>query len=115
VGPPDLAGYPWHRIGVPAAVECGSRIFTIYAFKNRGKPVGIALPAYLAVSDDVETRSLLIADCEQGSVVLCLLESFRSDAPQLTCPHTRWEARRKLGAIDQPVGLRIRANERGRK
>ena len=98
-----------------AAVERGAGIVDVDAVERGGEAVRIALAAHLAVGDDVEPGALLLADGENGGVVLRLLEPFRRDAPQLLRPHARREAAGELLAVDQPVGLRVGADERGRK
>jgi hypothetical protein len=77
----DFAGDARHRIGMSGAVERRAGIVDIDAFKRSGETVRIAFTAQFAVGNDVEPGALLIADGEQGGVVLRLIEKFRSDAP----------------------------------
>jgi hypothetical protein len=90
--PPDPAGDARHRVRVAGAVEGGAGIVEIDAFQRRGEAVGIALAAHLAIGDDVEAGALLVADGEDGGVVLRLLEIFRRDPPQLQRAHARRKA-----------------------
>ena len=115
VFPPDLADDARDRVGVAAAVERGAGIVDVDAFQRRREAVGVALAAHLAVGDDVEAGPLLIADGEERGVVLRLFEPFGRHPPQLQRPHPRREAAGELLPVDQPVRLRIRADERGRK
>ena len=110
--PPDHAG---DRVGVAAAVERGPRVVDVDALERGGEAVRVALAPHLAVGDDVEAGPLLIADGEDGGVVLRLLEPLRADPPELVGPHPRREARRQLLSIDEPVGLRVGAHEGGRE
>ena len=113
--PPDLASDARHGIGLAAAVERGAGIVDVDAFERGGEAVRVALAAHLAVGDYVEASALLVADGEEGGVVLGLLEPFRRDPPELGRAHARREPSLQLLAVDQPVGLRIGADERGRK
>ena len=81
--------------------------------QRRGEAVGVALAADLAVGDDVQPGALLVADGEQRRVVLGLGEPARVDAPQLARAHARGNVRLQRLAIDEPVGLRIGADEAG--
>jgi hypothetical protein len=67
--------------------------------------VRVALPADLAVGDDVEARPFLRADRHDRRVVLGLGEELRSRAPQLLRAHPRREAAGQSGPVDQPFGL----------
>ena len=107
----DLADDARHRIGMAAAVERRAGIVDVDAFERGGEAVGVAFAAHLAVGDDVEAGALLVANREQRGVVLRLLETFGRDAPQLAGAHARREALGELLAVDQPVGLRIGADE----
>jgi hypothetical protein len=76
---------------------------------------GVALPADFAVGDDVEARAFLVADGEEGAVVLCGIEPGLGDAPEVGAADPRRRTRRQLFAVDQPLRLRIGADERRRK
>ena len=111
------ADRPYHARhgGKPAgAVRRLSRVIEVDAFERGGKAIGVALPALLAVGDDVEPGALLVADGEQRGVVLRRFKLLRIDQPKVVCAH----ARHLLGkprAIDQPFRLRIGADESGGK
>ena len=96
------------------AVERGAGVVDVDALKRGGEAVGVALAAYLAVGNDVEPGALLVADGEDGGVVLRLLEPFRRNAPELPGTHPWREALAQLLAVDQPVGLRVATHQRRR-
>ena len=108
---PDLAGDARHRVRVAAAVERGAGIVDVDALERRREAVGIALAPHLAVGDDVEPGALLVADGEQGRVVLGLLQEFGRDAPQLAGADARRKAAGELDPVDQPVGLDVAADQ----
>ena len=66
----DLSNHARDWVRVTAAIECGAWMFHVNAFKRRGKAIGIAFPADLAVGDDVDTGALLIAYGEERRVIL---------------------------------------------
>ena len=111
----DPANDTGHGVRVTAAIEGRSRIVDVDAFEGGGEAVRVALPAHLAVGDDVEAGPLLVDDGEHGGVVLGLFEPFRGDPPQLGGAHPRWEPTGQLGAVDQPVRLGVRTHQRGRQ
>jgi len=78
---PDRADDAGYRVRVAAAVQRRSRVVDVHCVKRRRETVGVALPADLAVGDDVEAGVLLGADSQQGGVSLRLLEELRCDAP----------------------------------
>jgi len=55
----------------------------------------------------------LIGDGERGRVVLRLRKVGRLDAPQLARANPRRKRAAQAIAIDQPVGLRVAADDRG--
>ena len=69
-------------------VERGSRVVDVDALKRRHEPVRIALTALLAVCDDVQACTLLVADGEQRGVVLRLVEKSGQ-----TCHNSRARTR----------------------
>src|SRR5262249_3449126 len=104
---------PYHaRHGRKPASSIGSLagIVEIDTRKRGGKPVGIALAALLAVSDDIESGALLIADGEQRGVVLRGIEPGRIDEPKILRSHPR-HLLRKLALVDQPDRLGIGADQ----
>ena len=113
--PPDRADDPRHRVRVTAAVERGPRVVDVDAVQRGGEAVGVALPAHLAVGEDVEPGPFLVADGEDGGVVLGLLQPLRGDPPQLAGPHPRREAAGQPRPVDQPVRLGVRTDERCRE
>ena len=115
IHPLDRSDHARHRVRMAAAVERRARVVDVDARERGREPVRVALPARLAVRDDVEPGPLLVADREQRRVVLRLLQVLRVDAPQLGRAHARREPAAEALAIDQPVGLRVRADEARRQ
>ena len=111
----DLAGDARHRIGMAGAVERGAGIVDVDALERGGEAVGIAFAPLLAVGDDVEAGALLVADGDERGVVLRLIEKFRRDPPQLLGAHARRKPAGELLAVDQPIRLRVGADQRGRQ
>ena len=57
-----------------------------------------------------------VADRQHGRVVLGLLEERLGDAPDLAHPYARWHAATdQLLVIDEPVWLRVAADDGGRQ
>src|SRR5262249_21810650 len=77
------------------------------------EPVGVALPADLAVGDDVQARVLLRPDGQQRRVLMRLFQVLRVHPPQLTGPDPGREPGAEPLPVDQPVRLRVAAPERG--
>ena len=115
VAPPDRPGHPRHRVRVAAAVQRGARIVDVDAIQRGSEPVGIALPADLAVGHDVQAGQFLGPDGEQGRVPLRLVQIVGRHPPQLGSPDPRREAVPQPLAVDEPIRLRIAANEGGRE
>ena len=111
--PADRADHAGHRVRVAAAVQRLAGVVDVDALERRGEVVGVALPACLAVGQYVETCGLLGTDREHRRVVLGLLERVGSGEPQLPGPHPRREPAGQPGSVDQPVRLRIAADQRG--
>ena len=76
--------------------------------------VGIALAALLAVADDVDAGTLLVADGEDRGIVLGRFQVFRADQPEVAGAHPR-HLLGKFRPVDQPFRLRIGTNEAGRQ
>ena len=75
----------------------------------------LMLPPDLTIGDDVQTCVFLRPDRERRGIELGFLKELRLDPPQLGCPHPGREPPGELLAVDQPVRLRIAADERGRE
>jgi hypothetical protein len=88
-GPVDRADDPGHRVRVPAAVQGGAGVVDVHPVQRGREVVGVALPADLAVGEQVQPGLLLGADREHRRVVLGLREVPRGRAPQLLRPHPR--------------------------
>ena len=102
------AGLPVRLITVPGLIE-------VDPVERGRKPVEVALAPHLAVRHDVDAGALLIANGNQRGVVLRLLENIGGDAPELPHPHARRGIRGEQRSVDQPLRLRIRADDRCRK
>ena len=88
---PDWPGDPGHRIRVAAAVKGGAGVVDVHAFQRGREPVGVALPTYLAVREDVQASFLLGLDRQQRRIALRLLQVGGINPPQLPGPHPRRE------------------------
>jgi hypothetical protein len=66
---------------VAAAVERGARVVDVDAVQRGREPVGVALPARLAVGQDVQAGLLLRPDGQQRGVALRLLQVGGIDPP----------------------------------
>ena len=89
-------------------------IFNVDAFERSRKTIRITFAPLLTVCDDVEAGAFLVLDRENCCLVLFGFERFRIDQPEIVHPDPRHHLREPR-AIDQPIRLRIGANERGRK
>jgi hypothetical protein len=106
-------GDPRQLDWVSGAIESFAGIVDVDAFERGREAVRIAFAPDLAVGDDVEPEFLLCADREQRGVVLRLRKPRFRHAPQLLRAQARREALAELVAVDEPVGLRKAADERG--
>ena len=111
--PADRADHARHDLETAGRARGNlRRVLAVHALERGGETVGVALAAHLAVGDDVDAGALLVADREQRGVVLRLLEPGRLDAPQLARAGTWRNDLRQAPAVDQPVGLRVAADQR---
>jgi hypothetical protein len=90
---------------VAAAVQRLARVVDVHTGQCGGEVVGIALPADLAVGDDVQPSAFLLPNRDQCGIVLRLVKVFIGEAPQLPSPDPRGKPPRQPLAVDQPVGL----------
>ncbi len=100
---------------MPGAVQALARLVDVDALERGGEAIGVALAADLAVGDDVQARFFLRANRQDGRVILRLREQGLGHAPELLRAQARRKALAELVAVDQPLGLRIAADERGGK
>ena len=91
-----------------------SRVIEIDAVERGGKAIGVALPTLLTVADNIDPGAFLIANGEKGGIVLCRFKPLRVDEPKVVCAYARYLLRQP-STIDQPFGLRIRADQGGGK
>ena len=89
------------------AVERDARVVEVDAVECSREAVRVALPAHLAVRDDVHSRELHVPDRDTRRVVLGFLEVLLRDAPQLERAHPRRQPVAEPLAVDQPLGLRV--------
>ena len=86
----------------------------IDAVERERKTVRIAFAADLAVADDIDAGPFHLADRDDRGVVLRLFAPRLRNAPDVAGMDARHAVMFEKGAIDQPVGLRIAADDRGR-
>ena len=103
------------RVRMAGPVQRGAGVVEVDALERGGEAIRVALPPDLAVGEDVEPRRLLRADRQQRRVVLRFAKPRLPHPPQLARPHAGREAAGQALAVDQPIGLRIAADERGGK
>ena len=113
---PHLAGDARHRIGMAGAVERRAGIVDVDAFERGREAVGIAFAPHLAVGDDVEPG----AAPARGSRAASRRPARLRDAParRATAPSRARAAESgpaSFCAVDQPVGLGVGADQRGRQ
>ena len=72
----------------------------------------IALAPLLAIADDIDAGAFLIADCQHCGVILGARKLVGRHQPQLARPDPR-HLLRQPGAIDEPFGLRVGADQAG--
>ncbi len=94
------------RLPGPLGIDAGERV---------REAVGVALAAHLAVGDDVDARAFHIADRQKRRVVLRLLEPELGHAPDLLRADARRKASAQQVAVDEPIGLRMAPDHRGRQ
>ena len=111
----DVADHARHRHRFPRTIQRGAVVVHVDAVQRRGEAVGIAFAPHLAVGDDVEPGFFLLLDGDDGGIVPRLLQQFGLHLPQFHGARARREASRQLGAVDQPVGLRVGAYQARRK
>ena len=109
---PDFADHPRHDLNLARRARWNlRRIFAIHAVERRRKAVGIAFAPDLAIGHDIDAGALLVADRQDGGVILSLFKMGWVDAPQLPRMSPRRHDFRQAPAIDQPIGLRIAAHQ----
>src|SRR6201988_4434340 len=114
-GASDLADHAGHcRLGVAGARHDDGGIVGIDAVKRGGEAVGVAFAADFAVGDDIDAGALHVTDRDDGRVILRLLQMFDRQPPHLMHGGARHRFRQH-GAVDQPVRLRIAADDGGRQ
>ena len=113
---PDRTDDARHRVRAAGATERGAGVVEVDAFQRGGEAIGVALAPDLAVGDDVEAGLLLRLDRQDRGVVLRLGQKRLGDAPQLLArARAAGKLFSELLAVDQPLGLRVAADEGGRE
>src|SRR5262245_190152 len=112
--PADLAGHARDRNRLAATIQRRAGVCGVDALERRCKAVGITFAALLAISDDVEPRALLVANGEKRRLVLLFLELLCTDQPEIIYSNARYHLGQTC-AVDKPIRLWIRTDERGRK
>ena len=108
----DLPGDPRDLVGLARAAEDLGGVVEVHAVERGREAVGVALPADLAVGDDVDAGALHVADGEEGRVVLRGLEEVGGDTPEVGCADARGEAVAQHVAVEEPVRLGEAAHDR---
>ncbi len=109
-GPSDGADHAWHLNPAPWTQLDGPRPCRIHPLQRQDEAVGIALPADLAVGDDVDAGALHVFDGQAGGVVLGLGQDLRSRSPDVRRIDAGHVVAPQPVLIDQPVRLRIAAD-----
>jgi hypothetical protein len=107
-GPDDAR----HGVLLAGPVERDPGVVEVDPLELVREPVRVALAPDLAVGDHVDPCALLVANRDQGRVVLRLLKVRLVDPPQLPCADARRQPAAERLAVDQPVRLRIAADNR---
>ena len=110
----DPPGDPRHRGGAAVGADHRAEPLGIDAVERQREIVRVAFAPHLAVADDVDADPLHLADREDRRVVLRFLQLRRRDAPDLVRMDPRHPVLFERGAVDQPIGLRIGADDGGR-
>ncbi len=98
---------------LPSAIEHLTRALGDDSFEGVGEAVRVALPACLAVGDDVEPEPVLLSDRHDGGVVVGLVEPRIVDPPERVVVDPDRDVPVEPGAIDQPARLAPTPDERG--
>ena len=102
---PDFADHPRYDLNLARRARWDlRRIVAVHAVECGRKAVGIAFAPYLAIGHDIDAGALLVADRQDGGVVLSLLEMGWVDAPQLPRMSPRRDDLRQTPAIDRQSG-----------
>ncbi len=113
--PPDRTNDARHYIRTPGAARDGPGVLDVEPLQRGREAIRVAFAADLAVGDDVEAGPLLRFDGKNRGIVLRLCQERLRDAPQLLRAHPRRQALLEPLSVDEPLGLRVTADERGRE
>src|SRR5205085_11620973 len=102
-------------VGATAAAGALARIVQVDPLQCGGETIAVALAADLAIGDDVDIGALHVADGQHGGIVLSLLEEWLGDAPDIAGTNTWRQSAEQLVSIDEPVWLRVAADNSGRQ
>ena len=112
--PSDPADDARHRGRAAAAAPDMAGMLGVDAVERQSKTVRIAFAADLAVADDIDAGQFHFADRDDRGVVLGLFAPCMGHAPDIGGVDARHAVMFEQTAIDQPVGLRVAADDGGR-
>jgi hypothetical protein len=112
--PADRADDARHHDGAARPAAHFRGIVEINPRERRRKPVRIAFAADLAIGDNVDAGTFHVADRQNRRIVLRLFEPGLGHPPQLLSTHPHRRQVDQLVAVDQPLRLRIAADDGGR-
>src|SRR5690606_5971862 len=113
LAPADRSGDERHRNLRAGPADDLAVTLAVNPVERVREAVRVALAADLAVGDDVDSGALLVADRDDRRVVLRLLEMLGRYSPELADADARCHELREERTIDEPVGLRIAADDGG--
>ena len=93
------------------AIQRGARIVEVHSVQRGGESIGVTLAANLTVADNVDTRTLHLANRDERGVILRLFEERLRYAPDLPCPDARWQPVAEVLTVDEPFRLRKAAHD----
>ena len=97
------------------AVEANTRVINVYAVQCRGNSIGVTLTPDFSICDDIQTRILLGSDGQKGRILHGFFKIRLFNSPKFFGSYSGRKTARQLRSIDQPIGLRITANNGGGK
>ena len=112
--PSDRADDARHRGRAAAAAPDMAGALGVDAVERQGKAVRIALAADLAIADDVDAGVFHLAYRNDRRVILGLLAPWFLDPPDVAGVDAGHAVMFQEAPIDQPVGLRVAADDGGR-
>ena len=111
---PDPPGHARYRRGAAVGADHRAGIDRVEAVERQAEIIRVALAADLAVTDDIDAGPLHLADRDNRRIVLRFAQLRLRDAPDLMRMHPRHAVMFERRAVDQPIRLRIAADDRRR-